>query len=1641
MGSLKETKKLCEELYKHLDKHFEYGIAKDGKLKTHVSNKDIAKYYRFQSPDEFEQNGGGICFDYVEYEEAWLKERDVSCRKFYLITETPPDYDTHTFVVIETEGKFIWVESSMKNSQGVHIFSKLRDLLKMAAWGCFRGSRNKEHLNGVKYSVFEYTNSHPKYGCEIGEYMDWMIEHGKWVFDDMTKKEQPQIVEESDVLDFNYDYEIEYLLESYFMESGKVKQTNVPHNGYDNGVNQVSTWDRIKNWISRMINQISANYQNKQVQQLTQRALQLNYSKIALDKINFESIMISLQQAPHVENADRYSKFDPSKGAEYQKLIEQDQQVLAKYKQLEAVSTQNRPRDVYSKQQIDQVIQQYTKMIGPCYKALTSTNQFIKDQQQQLNPNVQQSPAFQQYVRYITIELQLQLKGSTLYINLLKDIINTASTSPTRPMKESFLESDFDDVYQEAAAFSRRGVSGWRHTDATYEEKKNFERAMSFNSEIVYLRKEMNHMTKREIVQRLASLYNKLAEIYDNIEEDYTEVPIKTSRLGFARKPEKRSMSHRQYIDRLIYEIRDNIIDLNRNFNRGGVKIVIQKMMDVWEYEKRELHINDHIGDKLVGNLTEKASHKILDKIMDSYVDKFYDNESADDVYQEEVQTPPDRTKVIQDYQKDINKAVVDYQKLWEKTLMTLHQMKKVGGEPFQKMYDQLHDRRDQFIDDLKQTLPPGHLEKNKEPSWIKNIRTNTNMRFKLVKTAIDAFDSSPGMVKLVPLYQAFRMLFISMIEVCDFVPGVSIKVKLPYIPKINIHLASMTEPITSWDQVYQEAKLSTDDRNDLDDSQFGIPELRKYPLTDEKHVLQAVRFFNKAPDEYKEELAKNIVKRVKELGMDWENWESLKPYLDKKVQEAYHPIQTTHPNATNHDKIYEVKDLKYDKVYFGTPNEYKDGIDCDRPLFVTPFKSLACIFAVSKNKEELGIPHGRFNYHYDEWAHPKNEYIDEIHMQVEGLNDETEHTKDMSGYVYEVDISDLKDHIGKYDWMSPHREYLIYDIDHIDWSNQKKVDVKVHWTGQHSDDPKYHPYQEADYHDKCISYAMGVDDSIYDLKDKGFEIEEDDGNYCVTFDWSKRKIWEKYIESHIQDTYWNEYIRLSDITIHFMINENGKIQHVINHNYEEDDELLSTCNRLCEGSFKTIKSLIFSNDFYKKELKNRKIVQEAVDINSLRQQCQEVFQQASQIHYGCLDENGERITASPFKDSWKMISTYHSQSIQSMEQSKLGVCFEHSFYVAKLLKDRGLPCQTFFLNCNIDHTQPPEEDEDTSIQQESESIAVEQHNNNDMSFWHQFTIVPNDTDSIVLIETSLTHEKNGVFLVENMDDVVSHLIQTFDLHLSQEDLQLMKQDLIDVSSFEPRDGDTYVGYINQVYLNGKFIKNEIRINHQTKTMKTYWQYLSDHKYLSDDGMKINEQIQQMDDNTAFDIINLLNATQLFTQEGLQFHQSFFDNDKIHMSVSEMESALKGFVQESYMGTNHNTLKEKYHYIPLTEQSVKKYKDQGVFKHGLRRVRVNDNTKGAIYIDENHIVVAYVAVEKKINGQRWITALEVSEEYQGHDYGVDLLQIAVDDFGATYLSVNKKNKRAFHMYKKYGWNVCDEDDHVFFMKLTERTDE
>lgn len=103
---------------------------------------------------------------------------------------------------------------------------------------------------------------------------------------------------------------------------------------------------------------------------------------------------------------------------------------------------------------------------------------------------------------------------------------------------------------------------------------------------------------------------------------------------------------------------------------------------------------------------------------------------------------------------------------------------------------------------------------------------------------------------------------------------------------------------------VISESTLTRNERDHLTDSDFGIPEERKYPLNDEVHVIQAVRFFKDAPEKYRTDLAKRIVSKAKKYNMDWERWDVIKPYIDETVTESFdpnrYPIEST-------DDIYKL--------------------------------------------------------------------------------------------------------------------------------------------------------------------------------------------------------------------------------------------------------------------------------------------------------------------------------------------------------------------------------------------------------------------------------------------------------------------------------------------------------------------------------------------------------------------------------------------------------------------------------------------------------------------------------------------------------------------------------------------------------------
>lgn len=94
---------------------------------------------------------------------------------------------------------------------------------------------------------------------------------------------------------------------------------------------------------------------------------------------------------------------------------------------------------------------------------------------------------------------------------------------------------------------------------------------------------------------------------------------------------------------------------------------------------------------------------------------------------------------------------------------------------------------------------------------------------------------------------------------------------------KINEVLESVGCENLFDDIISLDSVLSTKDRNELPDSAFGIPKLRKYPLKimkdgklqyDEVHISKAITYFRKCDPQYKDELARNICKGIKATGM-----------------------------------------------------------------------------------------------------------------------------------------------------------------------------------------------------------------------------------------------------------------------------------------------------------------------------------------------------------------------------------------------------------------------------------------------------------------------------------------------------------------------------------------------------------------------------------------------------------------------------------------------------------------------------------------------------------------------------------------------------------------------------------------------------
>ena len=202
-----------------------------------------------------------------------------------------------------------------------------------------------------------------------------------------------------------------------------------------------------------------------------------------------------------------------------------------------------------------------------------------------------------------------------------------------------------------------------------------------------------------------------------------------------------------------------------------------------------------------------------------------------------------------------------------------------------QKILDKGGESReilDRFIDDAESNDYPDEdmiaaIKKHMDnPIYVIDVEGTYSITFYDAKTGkvhIVTFGKDEETVDFKAMYDKYvvpvdlRRYYIKRINEIKVKDRRAIKENVDIIVEASILLNSGFRGTR--EEVLQEAKLKTSARNMLPDSDFGLPEDRKFPLNDAAHVKAAIKMFSHCPDEKKAKLAKRIVTAMGKYGID----------------------------------------------------------------------------------------------------------------------------------------------------------------------------------------------------------------------------------------------------------------------------------------------------------------------------------------------------------------------------------------------------------------------------------------------------------------------------------------------------------------------------------------------------------------------------------------------------------------------------------------------------------------------------------------------------------------------------------------------------------------------------------------------------
>lgn len=117
-------------------------------------------------------------------------------------------------------------------------------------------------------------------------------------------------------------------------------------------------------------------------------------------------------------------------------------------------------------------------------------------------------------------------------------------------------------------------------------------------------------------------------------------------------------------------------------------------------------------------------------------------------------------------------------------------------------------------------------------------------------------------------------------------------------------------------------------------------------------------------------------------------------------------------------------------------------------------------------------------------------------------------------------------------------------------------------------------------------SYVMGVDESILELKNQGFQIENDGENYKIAFPKDKASVWEEFITKRLQVGYWNEYLAGNRVVFLFQLEQGIKRYEVYDF---KNKEVLDLCEKFSGQRMDSLYLMLSKNHYYSSVLEDKK--------------------------------------------------------------------------------------------------------------------------------------------------------------------------------------------------------------------------------------------------------------------------------------------------------------------------------------------------------------------------------------------------------------------------------------------------------------------